>query len=400
MAPRPRWLTRNVAVLSGVSFLQDAASEMLYPVLPIFLTVTLGAPVAVVGIVEGAAEGSAAVTKILAGRLGDRFARRPLIGLGYGLAAFGKLVLALASTWPVVLAARAVDRLGKGIRGAPRDALLMVDADPAARGRIFGLHRTADTLGAVVGPTIGLLLYVLLDHQIRPLLMIAVVPAVLSVLLVLAVKERPRRTEKTQLRRVQSAAPTGRMPAKLRILIATLTLFSLINFPDALLLLRARDIGLSTGAVVGAYICYNVVYAALSYPAGALSDRVPRHLVFAAGLVFFAVGYLGLAYTEKPEWVFLPLALYGGFAAATDGVGKAWISSLAPAERQSSAQGFYQGLTGGAIFLAGLWAGLAWHGDGRIPLLISGATALVLAAGLAVGGGRLKAVAAVGPTSP
>jgi len=141
------WLTPNVRTLSGVSFLQDAASELLYPVLPIFLTTTLGAPVAVVGIIEGAAEGVAAATKLVAGRLGDTRARRPLITLGYGLAAVGKVLSALAVLWPVVLAGRAVDRVGKGIRGAPRDALLTVDADPTARGRIFGFHRAADTPG-------------------------------------------------------------------------------------------------------------------------------------------------------------------------------------------------------------------------------------------------------------
>ena len=187
------WLTPNVRTLSGVSFLQDAASELLYPVLPIFLTTTLGAPVAAVGIIEGAAEGVAAATKLVAGRLGDTRARRPLITLGYGLAAVGKVLSALAVLWPVVLAGRAVDRVGKGIRGAPRDALLTVDADPTARGRIFGFHRAADTAGAVVGPALGLGLYELLNHQIRPLLAIAVIPAILSVLLIRAVHEDSRR---------------------------------------------------------------------------------------------------------------------------------------------------------------------------------------------------------------
>src|SRR5919112_3296429 len=157
--------------------------------MPIFLTVTLGAPPSVVGAVEGVTEGVAAGTKLVAGRLSDRMAKKPLIGLGYGLAALGKLFVAVATAWPVVLLGRGVDRIGKGIRGAPRDALLMVDADPAARGRIFGFHRTADTLGAVIGPALGLLLFWLLDERIRPLLLIALVPAVLSVLLVGLVRE-------------------------------------------------------------------------------------------------------------------------------------------------------------------------------------------------------------------
>ncbi len=146
------WLSRNLLVLSGVSLLQDAASELLYPILPIFLTAVLGAPAAVVGLAEGLAEGAAALTKLAAGHLGDRYRYRPLIAFGYGLAAVGKVLVALAVAWPVVLAGRVVDRLGKGVRGAPRDALLVDGIPPAARGRAFGLHRTADTLGAVVGP--------------------------------------------------------------------------------------------------------------------------------------------------------------------------------------------------------------------------------------------------------
>lgn len=414
-ARRGTWLTPNVRTLSGVSFLQDAASEMLYPVLPIFLTVTLGAPVAVVGAVEGAAEGVAAATKLLAGRLGDTHARKPLIALGYGLAAVGKVLVAVAAAWPVVLAGRCVDRVGKGVRGAPRDALLMVGANPSARGRIFGVHRAADTAGAVVGPAIGLGLYELLGHELRPLLVFAVVPAVLSVLLVAAVREEPRpgslrrgegvsgsagsgggagavgRAGAAGATSGRAVAPVARpsvLPARLRSLILVLGLFSLVNFPDALLLLRAHELGLSTTAVIGAYVLYNAVYALAAYPAGALSDRWPRHLVFAAGLAFFAVGYVGLGWVSSPGWVFVLLPLYGGFAACTDGVGKAWVADLAPPDRHSGAQGLYQAVTGGGILVAGVWAGLAWGGTGRLPLLLSGVAAAVMALTMVVAGRR------------
>lgn len=164
--------------------------------------------------------------------------------------------------------------------------------------------------------------------------------------------------------------------------LAVLTCFNLVNFPDALLLLRAHDLGLSTAGVVRAYAVYNLAYAALSCPAGALSDRLPRPLLFAAGLLFFAVGYLGLGLIHSPWVVFLVLPLYGGFNACTDGVGKAWISTLVPDQAQGSAQGLYQGATGAAVLLAGLWAGLAWGADGHVPLLVSGTAALVLAAAL------------------
>ena len=364
-----------------MSLLQDAASELLYPVMPIFLTVTLGAPPAVVGAVEGFAEGVAAVTKLLAGRLADHRARKPLIAVGYGLAAVGKLLVAVATIWPVVLLGRGVDRVGKGIRSAPRDALLMVDADPAARGRVFGFHRAADTLGAVVGPALGLGLFWLLGHRIRPLLLIAVVPALLSVLLVGLVREGGE--VKT------SHVVPGPLPAGAKRLILVLGVFSLVNFPDALLLLRAHDLGLSTTAVIAAYLVYNVVYAGLAYPAGALSDRLPRHLVYATGLLFFALGYLGLGLVDRGWLVFLILPLYGGFAAFTDGVGKAWVASVAPKELQGWAQGLFQGVTGGAILLAGVWAGLAWGDGGRLPLLVSGSVGLLTAGLLAVRGKAL-----------
>jgi MFS family permease len=160
--------------------------------------------------------------------------------------------------------------------------------------------------------------------------------------------------------------------------LGILLAFNLVNFPDALLLLRAHDLGLSTAGVVGTYAVYNLVYAALSYPAGALSDRLPRSLVFATGLFFFAVGYLGLGLIHAPWLVFVVLPLYGGFAACTDGVGKAWISTLVPDRQQGTAQGLFQGATGAAVLLAGVWAGLAWGTDGHLPLLISGGIALVL----------------------
>jgi MFS family permease len=385
-ATEPGWLTHNLKVLSGVSLLQDAASELLYPILPLFLTVVLGAPVAVVGVVEGLAEGAASVTKLASGFLGDRFRRRPLIGVGYGLAALGKLVIALAVAWPLVLCGRALDRLGKGVRGAPRDGLLVEGVPPSAVGRAFGFHRTADTLGAVIGPLVGLAGYQLLDHRIRPLLWVAVVPAVLSVLLVAAVREQAR--ERPGHRSRSLFAGAGKLDRPYWQVGATLALFSLVNFPDSLLLLRLHDIGFSVTGLFLAYVGYNVVYAAANYPAGLLSDRLPRPRVFGVGLVFFAVGYLGLGLTRSHTVAWLVLAAYGLFSAFTDGVAKAWISGLAPRERQAGAQGIFQSTTGLGVLLAGVWAGLAWRADGRLPLLVSGAAGAGLAMLLLAGGTR------------
>ena len=377
------WLTRNVRVLSAVSFLQDAASELLYPLLPIYLTSVLGAPAAVVGAVEGAAEGAASLTKLAAGPLGDRFARRPLIATGYGMAALGKVMVAAATAWPGVLAGRVVDRLGKGIRGAPRDALLVVDIDDAARGRVFGFHRAMDTLGAVVGPLLGLAGYELLDHQIAPLLWVAVVPAVLSVALVFLVRETRRVLPRVERRAV--FARVGDLPRRYWRVTTALVLFGLVNFPDALLLLRLNEIGFSVVEVILAYVTYNAVYAVASYPAGLLADRIPRPAVFGIGLVFFAIGYTGLGLTTDTATAWLLIGAYGLFTGCTDGVGKAWISSLVGAELQASAQGVFQGASGFAVLAAGLWAGFLWGVDGRLPLLISGIVGGVFAVALLAG---------------
>jgi MFS family permease len=403
--PRRGWLTRNVAVLSAVSFLQDTASELLYPILPIFLTVTLGAPAAVVGLVEGVAEGAASVTKLAAGSLVARYPRRRLVGVGYGLAAVGKLVVALAPGWGVVLGGRALDRLGKGMRGAPRDALLVDDVPVGRRGRVFGFHRTADTLGAVLGPLLGLAAYQALDHRLRPVLLLAVVPAVASVALVLVVRDPrpPRRAAADGVRAglLGVLRPPANLPRSYWRVVAVVTGFALVNFPDALLLLRLHQIGFSVTAVILAYVGYNAVYAAASLPAGALADRIGPPAVFGLGLVFFSIGYLGLGLTRDHLGAWLLLAVYGLFAACTDGVGKAWVSGLLDAESQSAGQGYLQGLSGLAVLLAGSWAGAAWGAAGMLPLVLSGSVAAVLAVGLiTVGRPASRAGAAPAAATP
>lgn len=382
---RPAWLTRNVRVLAAVSFLQDTASELLYPLLPIYLTSVLGAPVAVVGAIEGAAEGAASLTKLASGPLGDRYARRPLIATGYGLAALGKVMVAAFGTWQGVLAGRVTDRLGKGLRGAPRDALLVADVDVAARGRVFGFHRAMDTAGAVVGPLLGLAGYELLDHEIAPLLWIAVVPAVLSVALVFLSRERRR---DSLAARPSLFSRVRDLPGGYWRVTALLIAFGVVNFPDALLLLRLNEIGFSVVEVILAYVAYNAVYALVSYPAGLLADRFPKPLVFGIGLVFFAIGYGGLGLTDDALTAWLLIGVYGVFTGCTDGVGKAWISSLVGKDLQASGQGVFQGASGFAMLIAGVWAGLFWGAGGQLPLLISGGVGAVFAVVLLAVGWR------------
>jgi len=389
-APRPP-LPRNVRVLSAVSFFQDAASEMLYPVLPLFITGTLGAPPAVLGLIEGVAEGTASAMKAVSGRLSDVWRRRPLVASGYAISSLSKPLIGLAGGWPLVLAARFTDRVGKGVRTSPRDALLAVDTPPEIRGRAFGFHRAADTAGAVVGPLIGLGLYYALDKHLRPLFFVAFVPAAISVALIALVREgaHPRDGDDPPAR--TAAADLSRHYWRV---VAFLALFGIANFSDALLILRAKELGLSFASIVLVYTLYNLVYSLLSYPAGALSDRVPRRWVFAAGLGVFAVAYVGLGLVRSPGWVWLLLPLYGAYTALTDGVGKAWVSDLLPARSIGTGLGYFQGIAGGAALLAGVWAGLAWGEAGRLPLIASGAVAGCLAIGLVLGGARLERPAA------
>ena len=379
-------LSHNVHVLSGVSFFQDAASEMLYPVLPLFITGVLGAPPAVVGLIEGLAEGTASILKVASGWLADRMRRKPLIAVGYGLSSISKLLIGLAYAWPLVLVARVADRTGKGIRGAPRDALIADDTPQADRGRAFGFHRAADTFGAVVGPLIGLALYFALGQEMRPLFFIAFIPAAISVGLIVFVRERPRTHHE---RAAAIAARGGPLPRPYRRVVAFLTIFGLVNFTDALLLLRAKELGFGFAGVVLVYTLYNLTYSLLSYPAGTWSDRVPRRKVFAAGIAVFAVSYFGLGVITSAAWVWVLLPVYGAYTALTDGVSRAWVADLAP-DATGTALGTYAGLSGAASIVAGVWAGLAWGGTGRLPLLISGSVAGVLAVVLWVAGDRLE----------
>lgn len=356
--------------------------------LPLFITGTLGAPPSVLGLIEGVAEGTASIGKAVSGRIADRWRRKPLIAIGYGISSVAKPLIGVASGWGLVLFARFTDRVGKGVRTTPRDALIAVDTPPEIRGRAFGLHRASDSAGAVVGPLLGLALYEALDHRLRPLFFVAFVPAAISVGFIALVHDRPAPRAADGSR--PPSVPVRSLPPRFWRITALLAIFGLANFSDAFIILRAKDLGLGFVGIVLAYSLYNVVYAGLSYPAGALSDRIPRRRVFAAGIAVFAVAYLGLGLAPSSGWVWVLLPLYGAYTALTDGVARAWITDQLPQAALGTGLGIYQGLAGMGALIAGIWAGLAWGSDGSGPLLVSGALVAVLALTLALFGRRLE----------
>ena len=377
-------IPRNVFVLGVVSFAADISTEMLYPVLPIFLTATLGTPVALVGVIEGIAEGTASVSKVPAGWVSDRLPeRRPLVALGYGLAALGKLLLALSFFWPVALVARFTDRLGKGVRTSPRDALIADSSTPEQRGRAFGFHRAMDTSGAVLGPLIGLAMVVTFGQShLRPIFALAIVPAVLSVLLVSLAREHRHRVVVKKSERVPldlSGAPPGYW-----LLIGVSLLFAFGNSSDVFLLLRAKDLGFGLDAVILVYVLYNIAYAALAFPAGILADRIAPRWVLAAGYVVFGLVYLGFALDNGSALVWLLFPAYGIPLAMTEGIGKALVSNLVPAERRGTFLGLHATAIGLTAVVASVLAGLLWdHVGPAAPFALGAATGIAAAVLLA-----------------
>ena len=379
------WLSKNLVIITLVSLTQDAASELMYPLLPLLLTGLLAAPPVVLGVIEGVADATTGVTRYFAGKWSDRTGRKPFITAGYALAAVGKILVAAATVWPVVALGRVTDRLGKGLRSAPRDALIASTVDRKDLGRAFGFHRAGDTLGAVIGPLLGLLALAAVGDDLHQALWWAIVPAALSVILVLFIREPKRQTPAavelaTELAESRRDAPaaTGskvKLSRQFWVVSTVLVLVALLNFSDLLLLLRISDLGFSTTETVLAYVMFNLVYSTMSYPAGVFTDSWSKPLVYAIGLGAFAVAYIGLGLVQGGPAVYLLMAVYGLFPAFTEGVGKAWVSSLVDKQHLGRAQGIFQSLNAAAVLTAGIWAGLMWGSDGgrgTLPLLISG----------------------------
>ena len=311
--------------MGWTSLVNDAASELLYPVLPLFLVVTLHAPAAAVGLVEGAAGAASQIVGYVVGRRSDRIHRRlPFVWAGYTLSNISKPLVALAPAWGWVLGARVLDRTGKGLRTAPRDALLRDSSDPDRAGATFGYHRFMDSAGATVGPLLALGLLAA-GLSLRQVIVVSIVPAVLTMFALRAVREAaPREAPRS------APPPTRDLPRAFWSFSAAWVVFSLGNSADVFLLLRARDLGLSATGVVLGYAVYNTLYSGLSWPLGHLSDRVGRRWLLAAGLVVFAAVYAGFGFANGTAVLWPLFALYGCYMAATDGVARALVADLSP----------------------------------------------------------------------
>jgi MFS family permease len=394
---RLRRLDPNVRSLGLVSFFADFSSEIVYPLFPIFITSVLGAPAAVLGLIEGIAEGTANITRYPFGQWSDYIGRRRVFAsAGYGLAAAGKLLLAVAFVWPVALLGRFVDRLGKGMRTAPRDALIAAGTPPEQRGIAFGLHRSMDTLGAVVGPLIALLL-IELHVPIRWVFAVAVVPGILSVgVIALFVREHTQPRGQTDFK--------PRLPASLafRWLLASSLLFSLGNSSDMFILLKAKSVIHSpsatviTAGVILLYVLYNVTYSAVSLPAGNLSDRIGQVPLVLGGYVVFALVYAGFAAAGSWPWLAGLFAFYGVYIAATEGTSKALISRAIPKQEHGSGLGLYYTATGVASFAASTLGGVLWSAVGPWATFTYGAAFALLAAAVLGVAHRRGVEAAIG----
>lgn len=355
---------------------------MIYPLIPLFLTQTLGAPVAILGVIEGAAEATASVLKGVSGWVSDRIGRRrPLVIGGYGLAALTKPLLALAAGWPLVLVARVLDRFGKGLRGTPRDALIADSAEPALRGRAFGFHRSTDQAGAVIGPLLALPLLGLFHQDYRSLFAVAFIPAALGVATLFAVRETGRG-------RTAARPPAFRIPGSppaFRRFLLIMMLFTVGNSSDVFLILRAREVGFSAQQIVLLFAAFNLVYVTSAYPSGVVSDRVGRRRVLAAGLAVFSAVYLGFGLTAGREWVVALFLIYGLHQGLTDGNSRAYIADLVPAEQRATALGLYSMATGLGAFVASAAGGALWQWRGAPATFLYGsALAGAAAAALAV----------------
>jgi len=368
-----KYLSRTVWVLSLVSLFTDIASEMLYPVMPIYLK-TIGFSVILIGILEGIAEATAGLSKGYFGKLSDvRGQRLPFVRIGYGLSAISKPLLVFF-TFPLwIFSARTLDRLGKGVRTGARDALLSDEAIPETKGRVFGFHRALDTLGAAIGPVVALIFLYYKPEHYTTLFYIAFLPGLAAIILTFLINEKQKKTPVKKnisflsfLKYWKTSSPAYRK------IVFGLLIFTLFNSSDFFLLLKIKDAVLSDTWVIGAYIFYNLVYAVFSYPIGILADKIGLKTIFISGLVLFTGVYTGFAFNSNVYLFFILFFFYGIYSAATEGISKAWISNVAAKNETATAIGTFTAFQSICTMLASTIAGLLWYNfDAKTTFLVT-----------------------------
>ncbi|HXK37495.1 MAG TPA: MFS transporter [Candidatus Paceibacterota bacterium] len=374
-------ITFPVFILSVVSFLNDVATDMIYPIIPIFLTQVIGAPVQVLGLIEGVAESTASFLKVAAGVISDKLERRkPFVVLGYVLSATAKLFFGFAYSWHAVLGGKFADRLGKGTRTSARDAFIAENSAPKDRGVVFGFHRGMDTLGAVFGPLIGIVLLSYFPNNFREIFLFSLIPTVFAIaLLIIFIKEK------------EKAPDTIRVTIPLRIMVKNLSypffafllvsaMFAIGNSSDAFLILKANNLGYSLVMVVALFATFNFTYALLSVPAGIVADKVGPRNIMIVGFLVFGIIYLLFGYVQTPALLWVLFPLYGVYMAFTDGVGKAYISNIIPHEQLGTAYGIHQTVVGFCAFFASIIAGFLWANvSSSAPFIFGGSLAIAAA---------------------
>jgi len=383
-------LGRNVVTLGVVSFFTDVSSEMIYPLLPAFLIGVLGATPGMLGAIEGAAETTAAFLKLASGWWSDRVRRRkPLVVFGYSLAAAMRPLVAIAQSGAQVLMIRVSDRIGKGIRNSPRDALIADSVDPSIRGRAFGFHRAADNAGAVFGPLIAFALLHWLSTPLRTVFWLAAIPGVIAILILIAgVRETPRDVPERahgDAGTTPHLAASEKLPRPFWAFLGVMFVFTLGNSTDAFLILRATQLGMPVALAPILWAAFHVVKSASSTPGGALSDRVGRKPTLIAGWLLFAGVYVGFAFATAHWHAWALFLVYGLFFGLTEGAERAFVSDLVPATRRGAAFGWFYLAVGLAALPASVVFGLLWEHSGATTAFIAGA-ALALLASLGLAG--------------
>lgn len=380
---RLRNLPRQVWTLGWVSLATDAGSEAIYPVLPFFLTRVLGAGALSLGIIEGIAEATSSVLKVVSGLASDRTrARKPIVIAGYALSSAVRPLIALATAWPQVLAIRFVDRLGKGIRGAPRDALLADVATPETRGLVYGFHRAMDHTGAIVGPLAAAVILWLAPDRYRLLFGLTIVPGAIAVLLLCRVVETPTTRPGAAHKAERRERADRKLPRAFWSYLAVLAVFCLGNSTDAFLLLRLTDASGTAFAAPLLWSAIHVIKAAVSIVGGGISDRVDRRRVIAGGWIVYSAVYAGFAVSETTVALVIWFLVYGVYFGLTEGVEKALVADFAPASLRGTAFGIYNGVVGGGALIASVTFGLLWKLFGVSVAFGSGAVLAVVAAAL------------------